>query len=67
MYRGVQVNARPRGRMPWQDAAVERDARPSDALHVRHVRIVIQIGVVVRLFLDDAKDSGGRLASPLTA
>src|SRR5258705_11897554 len=52
-----------RSRIPWQDAAVERDARPSDALHVRHVGIVIQVRVMVLYFLDDAEDPGGRLAS----
>jgi hypothetical protein len=42
---------------------VERDARPGDALHVRHVGIVIQVGVVLGLFLDDAEDTSRRLAS----
>ena len=52
-----------RGRIPWQGAAVERDARPGDALHVWHVGIVIQVRVMVLYFLDDAEDPGGRLAS----
>src|SRR5258706_668462 len=56
-----------RGRMSWQDAAVERDARPGDALHVGHVGIVIEVRVVLRLFLDDGEDPGGRLASLLAA
>ena len=46
---------------------MEGDARPSDALHVRHVGIVIQIRVVLGLFLDDAEDTGRRLASLLAA
>ncbi len=46
---------------------MERDARPSDALHVRHVGIVIQVGVVLGLFLYDAEDAGGRLAALLAA
>ncbi len=56
-----------RGRMSWQDAAVERDARPGDALHVGHVGIVIDVRVVFRFFLDDGEDPGGRLASLLAA
>src|SRR5262245_11845191 len=55
-----------RCRVSWQRPTVERDARPSDALHVRHVGIVIQVGVVLGLFLDDAEDTGRRLASLLT-
>src|SRR5260370_41123233 len=53
--------------MSRQRATVERDARPSDALHVRHVGIVIQVGVVLGLFLYDAEDAGGRLAALLAA
>src|SRR5215831_9438112 len=56
-----------RGRMSWQGAAMECNARPSDSLHVRHIGIVIQVRVVLRLFLDDAEDTGGRLASLLAA
>ena len=54
-------------RIPRQGAAVERDARPGDALHVGHEGIVIQVRVMLLLFLDDAEDSGGRLASLLAA
>src|SRR5215468_2221621 len=53
--------------MSWQRATVECDARPSDALHVRHVGVVVQVRVVLGLFLDDAEDAGGRLASLLAA
>ena len=54
-------------RISWQEAAVERDARPGDALHVGHVCIVIEVRVVLRFLLDDAEDAGGRLASLLAA
>ena len=54
-------------RIPRQLAAVECDARPGDALHVRHEGIVIDVRVVVRLFLDDTEDTGGCLASLLAA
>jgi hypothetical protein len=54
-------------RISGQNAAVERDARPGDALHVGHVRIIIDVGVVVRFLLDDAKNPGGRFAPLLAA
>ncbi len=56
-----------RRRMSWQRSTVECNARPSDALHVRHVGIVIQVRVVLGFFLDDAEDPGRRLASLLAA
>src|SRR5215510_10641596 len=49
------------------EGTVERDARPSEALHVRHEGIVIEVGVVLDLFLEDAKDTGWRLAALLAA
>src|SRR5258706_14629729 len=51
--------------MSRQRATMERDAGPSDALHVRHVGVVIQVRIMLGLFLDDAEDAGGRLASLL--
>src|SRR5262245_1100879 len=48
-------------------STVERDARPSEALHVRHEGIVIEVGVVLDLFLEDAEDTGWRLAALLAA
>src|SRR5215472_16733891 len=56
-----------RRRISRQNAAVERNARPRDALHVRHVGIVIQVRIVLGFLLDDAEDTGGRLASLLAA
>src|ERR1700730_15281308 len=50
-----------------QRAAVECDARPGDALHVGHERIVIKVRVVLRLLLNDAENAGRRLASFLAA
>ncbi len=46
-----------------QHAAMERDARPGDALHVRHEGVVIQVRVMLLDFLDDAEDPCGCLAS----
>ena len=60
-------NAAVRRRISRQGAAVERDPRPGDTLHMGHVGIVIQVRIVLRFFLDDAEDPGGRLASPLAA
>jgi hypothetical protein len=52
-----------RGRIPGQRPAVQRDAAPGDALHVRHPGIVIEAGVVVLVLLDDGEDASRRLAS----
>jgi hypothetical protein len=51
-----------RGRISGQRPAVQRDAVPGDALHVRHPGIVIHARVVVLLLLDDSEDAGWRLA-----
>ena len=56
-----------RRRISRQRTTMESDARPGDALHVRHVGIVIQVRVVLGFFLDDAEDAGRRLASLLAA
>src|SRR4051794_2696701 len=50
-------------RMSRQHPAVERDARPGDALHVGHESIIIQVRVMVLHFLNDAIDPGGRFTS----
>ena len=52
-----------RGRIAGQRPAVQRDAVPGDALHVRHPGIVIHARVVVLVLLDDGEDAGWRLAS----
>ena len=52
-----------RGRIPGQRPAVQRDAVPGDALHVRHMGIVIHVRAVVDLFIDNGEDAGRRLAS----
>ena len=46
-------------RTPRQDAAMKGDARPGDALHVRHEGVVIQVRVMLLDFLDDAEDARG--------
>ena len=52
-----------RGRIAGQRPAMQRDAVPGDALHVRHPGIVIEARVVVLVLLDDGEDAGRRLAS----
>ena len=51
-----------RGRIPGQRPAVQRDAVPGDALHVRHPGVVIHVRAVIDLFIDNSEDAGGRLA-----
>ena len=62
-----QPNAAVRCGVSRQRPTVERDARPSEALHVRHEGIVIKVGVVLGLFLENAEDTGRRLAVFLPA
>ena len=54
-------------RTTWQNTPMECDAGPGDALHVRHVRIVIQVGIVLGILLDDAENARRCLASLLAA
>src|SRR6516165_7916523 len=56
-----------RCRISGKRATVERDARPSEALHVGHVGIVVQVGVVLGFLLEDTEDTGWRLAPLLAA
>ena len=51
-----------RGRIPGQRPAVQRDAVPGDALHVRHMGIVIHVRAVVHFLIDNGEDAGRRLA-----
>ena len=51
-----------RGRIAGQRPAVQRDAVPGDALHVRHPGIVVHGRVVVLVLLDEGEDAGRRLA-----
>jgi hypothetical protein len=55
-----------RCRISGQSSTVKRDARPSDALHVGHVGIVIQIRVVLGFLFDNAENPGGGFTSLLT-
>src|SRR6516164_5098356 len=48
-------------------ATVERDARPSEALHVGHVGVVVHVGVVLCFLLKDSEDTRRRLAPLLPA
>ena len=56
-----------RCRISRQNAAVQRDAGPGYALHVWHKRVVIKVGIMLGILLDDAEDAGRCLASPLAA
>jgi hypothetical protein len=51
----------------WERATVERDARPSEALHVGHVGVVVHVGIVLCFLLEDGEDTGWRLAPLLPA
>ncbi len=42
---------------------MERDAVPGEALHVRHVRVVIEVRAVVGVLLEDGEDARWRFAS----
>ena len=57
------ADAAVRGRIAGQRPAMQRDARPGDALHVRHPGVVIEVGVVILILLHDAEDAGRGLAS----
>ena len=57
------AHAAVRGGIAGQRSAMQRDAVPGDALHVRHPGIVIHGRVVVLVLLDDGEDAGRRLAS----
>ena len=52
-----------RRRISGQRPAMQRDAVPGDALHVRHMGIVIHVRAVVLFLLDEGEDAGRRLAS----
>src|SRR5262245_16620536 len=56
-----------RGRISGQRPAVQRDAVPGDAQHVRHPGIVIEGRAMVLVLLHDAEDAGWRLASRSSA
>ena len=59
------ANAAVRCSVSWQGATMERDARPSEALHVGHVRVIVHVGVVLGFLLDNTEDPCWRLASLL--
>ena len=50
---------------PGSCAGMQRNARPGDALHEGHRCIVIQIGVVLSILLEDAVDAGRCLVAAL--
>ena len=58
-----QAHATVRGRTAGQHAGVQRNAGPGDALHERHVAVLIEVGVVDLLLLHDAEDAGRRLVA----
>jgi hypothetical protein len=56
-----------RGRISGQRPAVQREAVPGEAQHVRHPGIVIEARAMVLVLLHDAEDAGWRLASRSSA
>ena len=57
-----QPYAAVRGRITGQRPTVQRDAVPGDAMHVRHMGIVVHVRAVVLFLLHHGKDAGRRLA-----
>jgi hypothetical protein len=54
------ADAAMRGRVADIRAFMHGDARPGDALHVRHRRIAVDVRTMEELFLDDAEDAERR-------
>src|SRR5262245_884868 len=52
--------------MAGQHAAVQGNAGPGDSLHERHVAVLVEVGVVVRLFLHHAEYAGRRFIAGLS-
>ena len=42
-------------------ASMQSDARPGDPLHKRHLRVLIEVGDVIFVLLQDREDASGRL------
>ena len=57
------AHATVRGGVAGQRPAMQRNAVPGDAQHVRHPGVVIHGRVVILVFLDDGEHAGRRLAS----
>ena len=57
------ANAAMRGGVAGQRTAVQRDAVPGDAQHVRHRSVVIEARVVLLVLLEDGEHAGRGLAS----
>ena len=58
-----QPYAAVRGRMAGEIAGVQRDAGPGDALHERHLAVLVEVGAVILLLLHDGEDAGRRLVA----
>src|SRR4051812_45851517 len=54
-------------RITGQGTAMQCDPRPGKPLHMRHPGIVIEIGMMVRVLLNDTEDASGSLAPFLAA
>ena len=59
------ADATMRGGASRQHAGVQGDARPRDALHERHLGIVVEVGVVLAVLLQDREDAGRGLVAGL--
>src|SRR5215475_7657180 len=58
-----QAHATVRGGVARQMASMKRDAIPSEPLHVRHGRIVVFVGIVLLMLLQNGKNASWRLMS----
>ena len=52
-----------RGSISRQRAAMQRDAVPGQALHVRHGGVVVEARVVIEILLEHGEDAGRRFAA----
>ena len=55
-----EADAPVRGRIAGQHARVHGNARPGDALHERHRRAAVDVGVMIPVLLDHAEHAGWR-------
>ena len=60
---GGEADAAVRSRIARDHALVHGDARVGDALHERHRRAAVEVGVVVAVLLENGEDAGGRIVA----
>src|SRR4029079_12912708 len=58
-----QVNAAVAFGVSGEAAGVECDASPGEALLIVHGSVVVDVGVMIGIFLEDGEDAGGSLVA----